>query len=89
MKKVMVTLISLATLGLGIAVSLPANAAQPMNQPTKVAPQSQQRHEYRVQYHGRNQKKWVNAGTFRDRASAQKEVKKLEHKGNVARIVTL
>ena len=89
MKKVMVTLISLATLGLGIAVSLPANAAQPMNQSTKVAPQSQQRHEYRVQYHGRNQKKWVNAGTFRDRASAQKEVKKLEHKGNVARIVAL
>lgn len=89
MKKVMVTLISLATLGLGIAVSLPANAAQPTNEPTKVAPQSQQRHEYRVQYHGRNQKKWVNAGTFRDRASAQKEVKKLEHKGNVARIVTL
>jgi len=75
MKKVMVTLISLATLGLGIAVSLPANAAQPMNQPTRVAPQSQQRHEYRVQYHGRNQQKWVNAGTFRDRASAQKEAR--------------
>ncbi|MFB8795538.1 MAG: hypothetical protein U7126_15255 [Microcoleus sp.] len=85
----MVTLISLGTLGLGIAVSLPANAAQPTNEPTKVAPQSPQRHEYRVQYHRRNLQKWVNAGTFRDRASAQKEVQKLEHSGYKARIVTL
>ncbi|MEG3897530.1 MULTISPECIES: hypothetical protein [unclassified Microcoleus] len=88
MNKVMVTLISLATLGLGIAVPLQANA-QPMKQTTKVALESQRRHEYRVQYHRPNQKKWINAGTFRDRVAANKEVQKLEHKGYKAQIVTL
>ncbi|MEG4105569.1 hypothetical protein [Microcoleus sp. S13_C5] len=88
MNKVMVTLISLATLGLGIAVPLQANA-QPMKQTTKVALTSPHRHEYRVQYHRPNEKKWINAGTFRDRVAANKEVKKLEHKGYKAKIVTL
>ena len=88
MNKVMVTLISLATLGLGIAVPLQANA-QPMKQTTKVALESQHRHEYRVQYHRHHQEKWINAGTFRDRASADKEVQKLKHKGYEAKIVTL
>ncbi|MEG4502518.1 SPOR domain-containing protein [Microcoleus sp. F6_B4] len=88
MKKVMVALISIATLGLGIAVPLQANA-QPMKQTTKVALESQHRPEYRVQYHHPNQKKWINAGTFRDRASADKEVQKLKHKGYEAQIVTL
>ncbi|MEG4022593.1 hypothetical protein [Microcoleus sp. S13C4] len=88
MNKVMVTLISLATLGLGIAVPLQANA-QPMKQPTKVGIQAPHRHEYRVQYHRNNQKKWINAGTFRDRVAANKEVQKLEHKGYKAKIVTL
>ncbi|AFZ08202.1 hypothetical protein Osc7112_3861 [Oscillatoria nigro-viridis PCC 7112] len=88
MKKVMVALISLATLGLGIAVPLQANA-QPTKPTTKVALQSQRHHEYRVQYHRANQKKWINAGTFRTRVSANKQVQKLEHKGYKARIVTL
>jgi len=88
MKKVMVTLISLATLGLGIAVPLQANA-QPMKPTTKVALESQRHHEYRVQYHRTNQEKWINAGTFRDRVAANKEVQKLEHKGYKAKIVTL
>lgn len=88
MNKVMVTLISLATLGLGIAVPLQANA-QPMKQTTKVALESQRHHEYRVEYHRPNQKKWINAGTFRDRVAANKEVQKLEHKGYKAKIVTL
>ncbi|MEG3995101.1 MULTISPECIES: hypothetical protein [unclassified Microcoleus] len=88
MNKVMVTLISLATLGLGIAVPLQANA-QTMKQTTKVALESQRHHEYRVQYHRPNQKKWINAGTFRARVAANKEVQKLEHKGYKARIVTL
>ncbi len=51
--------------------------------------ESQRRHEYRVQYHRPNQKKWINAGTFRDRVAANKEVQKLEHKGYKAQIVTL
>ncbi|MEG4905889.1 hypothetical protein QUA85_05525 [Microcoleus sp. F8-C4] len=84
----MVTLISIATLGLGIAVPLQANA-QPMKQTTKVALESQRHHEYRVQYHHHNQKKWINAGTFRTRLSANKQVQKLEHKGYQARVVTL
>jgi hypothetical protein len=88
MNKVMVTLISLATLGLGIAVPLQANA-QPMKQTTKVALESQRRHEYRVQYQRPNQKKWINAGTFRNRVAANKEVQKLERKGYKAKIVTL
>ena len=88
MNKVMVTLISLATLGLGIAVPLQANA-QPMKQTTKVALESQRHHGYRVQYHRPNQKKWINAGTFRARVAANKEVQKLEHKGYKVRIVTL
>ncbi|MEG4214089.1 hypothetical protein QUA27_01465 [Microcoleus sp. Pol14C6] len=85
----MVTLISLATLGLGIAVPLQANAQPPMKQTTKVAVTSPHTHEYRVQYHRPNQKKWINAGTFRDRVAANKEVQKLEHKGYKAKIVTL
>jgi hypothetical protein len=88
MNKVMVTLISIATLGLGIAVPLQANA-QPMKQTTKVALESQRRHEYRVQYQRPNQKKWINAGTFRNRVAANKEVQKLERKGYKAKIVTL
>jgi hypothetical protein len=88
MNKVMVTLISIATLGLGIALPLQANA-QPMKQTTKVALESQRRHEYRVQYQRPNQKKWINAGTFRDRVAANKEVQKLERKGYKAKIVTL
>ncbi|MEO6861415.1 MAG: hypothetical protein ABI180_07745 [Microcoleus sp.] len=88
MNKVMVTLISIATLGLGIAVPLQANA-QPMKQTTKVALESQRRHEYRVQYHRPNQKKWINAGTFRNRVAANKEVQKLQHQGYKAQIVTL
>ena len=88
MNKVMITLISIATLGLGIAVPLQANA-QPMKQTTKVALESPRHHEYRVQYHRANQKKWINSGTFRDRVAANKEVQKLEHKGYKARIVTL
>jgi hypothetical protein len=88
MNKLMVTLISLATLGLGIAVPLQANA-QPIKPTTKVALESQRHHEYRVEYHLPNQKKWINAGTFRDRVAANKEVQKLEHKGYKAKIVTL
>jgi outer membrane lipoprotein-sorting protein len=88
MNKVMVTLISIATLGLGIAVPLQANA-QPMKQTTKVALESQRRHEYRVQYHRPNQKKWINAGTFRNRVASNKEVQKLQHQGYKAQIVTL
>jgi len=88
MNKVMVTIISIATLGLGIAVPLQANA-QPMKQTTKVALESQRRHEYSVQYQRPNQKKWINAGTFRDRVAANKEVQKLERKGYKAKIVTL
>lgn len=88
MNKVIVTLISIATLGLGIAVPLQANA-QSMKQTTKVALQSQRHREYRVQYQRPNQKKWINAGTFRTRVAANKQVQKLEHKGYKAKIVTL
>ncbi|WP_375496111.1 hypothetical protein [uncultured Nostoc sp.] len=90
MKKVIVTLISLATLGLGFAVSLPAGAAQPINQTKRVAIESHRRHEeYRVQYHRHHEKRWINAGTFRNRALAQRDVRKLEHRGYQARIVDL
>ena len=54
MKKVMVTLISLRDLGLGIAVPSQPMPLASTNERTKVAPQSPQRHEYRVQYHRRN-----------------------------------
>lgn len=85
----MVTLISLATLGLGIVVPLQANAAQPMKQTTAVSPQSRTLHQYRVQYHRHHQTKWINAGTYRNRADAQREVQKLYRQGYETRIVTL
>ncbi len=88
MKKVMVTFISLATLGLGIVVPLQANA-QSMSRTTGVSSQYQRQHQYRVQYHGRHQTKWINAGTYRNRTDAQREVQKLQRQGYYTRLVTL
>ncbi|MBD2512426.1 hypothetical protein H6G91_35340 [Nostoc muscorum FACHB-395] len=74
-------------LGLHLEVQ---DMSQPINQTKRVAIESQRRHqEYRVQYHRHNEKRWINAGTFRTRADAQRDLRNLEHKCYQARIVNL
>lgn len=78
MKKVMLTLISLATLGLGTVVPLQVNA-QPID--------GHREHGFQVQDRRHRQQRWENVGGCVDRRRADEEVRRLRHEGYETRIV--